>query len=521
MIFRKQKLILFIFFILFTISTQELFSKGQSDAPQIPELIIQKIENTEETTKSWSLVSVKDKKIKEEIAGPLDSKEEAIALFIYLKLQEEKFAIAKNQTFITDKPSNYYRNEYAEISKYFEAEGDVNAIYHYFQLDPPKEEVSDEAKAIIAEEDNKTEEKTKETSESKEKQETEESQSLDSSDIEEDYEEEIVDPNQIQYAQNNVVLIETVSQEELIRRKKLEEKQKESVSDKKNGNQTYTLIEDDAEPIPPRKDSSNNKNSSQGLSQSFSIPLASEESASIARYQQEYLHDYETFGFPELPDEEISIPLKKIDNPNSRDQFGRTYLMKAAKAGNNWQLKNLLNSGADVNLTDNDGWTALMYAARYQENTEIINNLLSAGADVKITNNFDISALSLACSYNNNPDIINKLLSYYSISEKEVMAAFILLLTNNITDEYVQIAKINIFLSKSIPLNTYSNGKTPLMYAAQFSNSTKIIQLLLDNDANISIRSTEGKTAFEYASKNKNLPHDETYWKLNKIMNKN
>ena len=46
--------------------------------------------------------------------------------------------------------------------------------------------------------------------------------------------------------------------------------------------------------------------------------------------------------------------------------------------------------------------------------------------------------------------------------------------------------------------------------------STKIIQILLDNQANPTLRSTEGKTAFDYAMKNNNLAHDETYWALNK-----
>ena len=40
--------------------------------------------------------------------------------------------------------------------------------------------------------------------------------------------------------------------------------------------------------------------------------------------------------------------------------------------------------------------------------------------------------------------------------------------------------------------------------------------MLLDNQASPTLRSTEGKTAFDYAMKNNNLAHDETYWALNK-----
>ena len=71
-------------------------------------------------------------------------------------------------------------------------------------------------------------------------------------------------------------------------------------------------------------------------------------------------------------------------------------------------------------------------------------------------------------------------------------------------------------MDKAVPLNVLYEGKTPLMYAAQYGNSTKVIQMLLDNQAAVTLKSTEGKTAFDYANNNKNLTHDESFWALNK-----
>lgn len=232
-------------------------------------------------------------------------------------------------------------------------------------------------------------------------------------------------------------------------------------------------------------------------------------------YQKEFLHDYMIFDEPEVEqtNKDKSIIL---ENPNETDSFGKTLLMKAAKAGNDWQISALLASGANVNLKDKDGWTALMYAVRYQESLNCVDLLLQAQADVKIKNNYGSSALMIASCYNNNPQIIKKLLSYYQMNDKEVLKSLVLLLSESQTSEYTSIAKLNAFLDYSVPLNTFYEGKTPLMYACEFGNSTKIIKVLIDNNAITSIRSTEGKTAYDYASENQSLTHDSNYWLLNK-----
>ena len=232
-------------------------------------------------------------------------------------------------------------------------------------------------------------------------------------------------------------------------------------------------------------------------------------------YQKEFLHDYMIFDEPEVEqtNKDKSIIL---ENPDETDSFGKTLLMKAAKAGNDWQISSLLASGANVNLKDKDGWTALMYAVRYQESLNCVDLLLQAQADVKIKNKYGSSALMIASCYNNNPQIIKKLLSYYQMNDKEVLKSLVLLLSESQTSEYTSIAKLNAFLDYSVPLNTFYEGKTPLMYACEFGNSTKIIKVLIDNNAITSIRSTEGKTAYDYASENQSLTHDSNYWLLNK-----
>ena len=96
-----------------------------------------------------------------------------------------------------------------------------------------------------------------------------------------------------------------------------------------------------------------------------------------------------------------------------------------------------------------------------------------------------------------------------------MLQSFILLLSDNSSSEYAKIAKVEAFIKKSVPLNSFYEGKTPLMYAAEFGTSTKLIKYLIDEGASPSIRSIEGKTAYDYAINNKALVHDENFWALN------
>lgn len=239
------------------------------------------------------------------------------------------------------------------------------------------------------------------------------------------------------------------------------------------------------------------------------------------RYQKKYLSDYvknDSFSIPKniKDDGEIDFASEYANEIFQTDSKGTTALMTAVKDSNDWKVKNLISAGAPINAVDKDGWTALMYAVRYQSNLSILNLLLEAGADVKVQNNFSLSALVIAACYNNNPAILKKLLSYYSPSDKEMQRAFVQLISSQTNDTLAQISKAQVFLDFGLPVNSYYEGKTPLMYACKYCKSTKVIKLLLDKDAGIKLRSTEGKSAFDYAQENKSLPKDEVYWALNK-----
>jgi hypothetical protein len=80
---------------------------------------------------------------------------------------------------------------------------------------------------------------------------------------------------------------------------------------------------------------------------------------------------------------------------NERDNEGSTALMYAAWQGQTEVAQLLIDAGADVNARSYYGWTALM-SASYHGNTEIAQLLLDYGADVTIKDNSGNTALEIA-----------------------------------------------------------------------------------------------------------------------------
>ena len=85
---------------------------------------------------------------------------------------------------------------------------------------------------------------------------------------------------------------------------------------------------------------------------------------------------------------------------NAQDEeIMQTGLMYAINDGHTDIARLLIENGANVNIQNDDGYTALMYATM-MNNIDIVKLLLENGANVNIQNNRGSTALELAYSYN-------------------------------------------------------------------------------------------------------------------------
>ena len=79
---------------------------------------------------------------------------------------------------------------------------------------------------------------------------------------------------------------------------------------------------------------------------------------------------------------------------NIQDKFGETALMRAAAWGHTGVMELLIRAGAEIDRPNKYGWTALMVAAAWGH-TGVMELLIRAGADPGIKNNEGRTAIDL------------------------------------------------------------------------------------------------------------------------------
>lgn len=180
---------------------------------------------------------------------------------------------------------------------------------------------------------------------------------------------------------------------------------------------------------------------------------------------------------PRAPKAPPVAPPVDLNQPN---MFGQTPLMGLVQHAKSVDMVERVLEKSDVNVTDKDGFTALMKAAEFNTNAAIMAALVSSGADVFATEyQQNQTALHIAACYNTNPKVIRVLLAAGS--------------------------DINAVDDK---------GKTPLMYAAQYNPNPAVITVLLAAGADKTMRSLSGRTAFDYAHENREIYKTQSYYNL-------
>ena len=151
---------------------------------------------------------------------------------------------------------------------------------------------------------------------------------------------------------------------------------------------------------------------------------------------------------------------------DARNKYGATLLIAAAGSIDNKHCCDitayLLETGAQVNLRDHDGHSALHWAS-WRDNSEVLTLLLDAGAEVDAVTHEGLTALMLAAQQ-----------GYTTV--------------------------VNLLIQANADVNLVTNeGFTALMGAA-ITNDHAIAKILMQAKADVNIVKNSGETALELAS---------------------
>ncbi|XP_075237753.1 uncharacterized protein LOC142333982 [Lycorma delicatula] len=195
-----------------------------------------------------------------------------------------------------------------------------------------------------------------------------------------------------------------------------------------------------------------------------------------------------------------------------RDVCGQTFLMYAIELNMNKNIiYNMLHSGADINATDNKGYSPLIYAIKYECDIDIIIKLIEQGADVNVIDNNGLTPLKHALHSHMFKEIIQILIDngveINTHNQNNNILLLYLLKDVNYNKEHV-----NFVIQKGADVNICDNkGLTPIMYAILYgekSIKTEIISILIESGAHVDAVNKDGHTALCHAFFQKNYENE-------------
>ena len=178
---------------------------------------------------------------------------------------------------------------------------------------------------------------------------------------------------------------------------------------------------------------------------------------------------------------------------------GHSLLSRAISLGYLEISQLLLDAGADVNLGNDEGYTALMYVAR-EGNFEAVKLLIDSGASLALTNKDGGTALSMAAEAGEK-DIVEYLLPFYDIKERRyaltTLSSGIIRKQrreDKVTNAFINAVKLSKFdevrnaIANGIDVNAFSEDGETGIHIAVSRGDLETLDILLQAGANCEIK---------------------------------
>jgi ankyrin repeat protein len=176
---------------------------------------------------------------------------------------------------------------------------------------------------------------------------------------------------------------------------------------------------------------------------------------------------------------------------------GEHGLVAAARNHDPQQMRRLLTETVDVNVRSDDGSTALLWTAHWND-VETAALLVRAGADANATNDFHITPLSQACT-NGSAAFVQLLLKAGANPNTPIATGETPLMTCAGSGS-ADAVKLLLAHGADVDAREPSQHQTALMWAAAEHHSA-VVQMLIEARADLRARTRNGFTALHFAAR--------------------
>jgi ankyrin repeat protein len=184
----------------------------------------------------------------------------------------------------------------------------------------------------------------------------------------------------------------------------------------------------------------------------------------------------------------VPRPTAEADDPG---------LVDAARTQESARVRDLLAGKADVNVRSQDGSTALLWAAHWND-VDTVDLLIRAHADANIANDFGMTPLSRACT-NGSAAVVARLLEAGAHPNARIATGETPIMTCASTGN-VDAVRLLVERGADVNAKEPSQNQDALMWAAS-ERHPGVVRLLVEAGANPQARTRKGFTALHFAAR--------------------